>query len=121
MNDIGLHLLHFYCTFFFLKKDQGKPLKPKFYRRFVDNVIGRRLKNMHDSLFENFNNYNEKIKFTIGTVQILEIPRYSNFFEHDITTTEVYCKANKIPVHFKSQIPKKVQKRCNKYRPISFM
>ena len=35
-----------------LEKDQVKPLKPKFYRRFVDDVIRRRLKNTHNSLFE---------------------------------------------------------------------
>ena len=43
-----------------------KSLKPKFYRRFVDNVISRQLKNMHDSLFENLNNH-EKIKFATET------------------------------------------------------
>ena len=36
-----------------LEKYQVKPLKLKFYCRFVDDVISRRLKNMHDSLFEN--------------------------------------------------------------------
>ena len=48
-----------------LEKDQVKPLKPKFYFRFVDDLISRRLKNTHDSLFENLNNYHEKIKFPI--------------------------------------------------------
>ena len=50
-----------------LEKDQAKPLKPKFYRRFVDDVISRRPKNTHDSLFEKLNNYREKINFTIET------------------------------------------------------
>ena len=36
-----------------LEKDQVKTLKSKFYRRLVDDVISRRLKNTHDSLFEN--------------------------------------------------------------------
>ena len=43
-----------------LEKDQVKSLKPKFYRRFVDDVVRRRLKNTHDSLFEKLNNYHEK-------------------------------------------------------------
>ena len=60
-----------------LEKDQVKPLKPKFYRRFVDDVISRRLKNMHDSLFEKVNNY-EKIKFTIET-NPKKNPRYLTF------------------------------------------
>ena len=49
-----------------LEKDQVKPRKPKFYHRFVSDVISRQLKKMHDSLFENLNNY-ENIKFTIET------------------------------------------------------
>lgn len=43
------------------KKDQVKPHKPKFYRRFVDEVISGRLKNTIDSLLENLNNYHKKI------------------------------------------------------------
>ena len=50
-----------------LEKDQVKPLKPKLYRRFVDDVISRRLKYTHDSLFKKLNNYHEKINFTIET------------------------------------------------------
>ena len=76
-----------------LEKDQVKPLKPKFYRRFVDDVVSRRLKNTHDSLFEKLNNYHEKINFTIETnpkkfldTQLL--------LENDIITTEVYQKVS---------------------------
>ena len=91
-----------------LEKDQVKPLKPKFYRRFVDDVISRRLKNMHDSLFEKVNNY-EKIKFTIETnpKKILDTRL---LFENDIIKTEVYGKANKFPVHWKLQIPKRYKR-----------
>ena len=47
-----------------LEKDQVKSLKPKFYCRFMDDVLSRQLKITHDSLFEKLNNY-EKIKFII--------------------------------------------------------
>ena len=50
-----------------LEKVQVKSLKPKFYRRLVDDVISRRLMNTHDSLLEKLNNYHEKINFTIET------------------------------------------------------
>ena len=50
-----------------LERDQVKPLKPKFYRRFLNNVRSRRLKNTHDLLFENLNNQDEKMTFTIET------------------------------------------------------
>ena len=52
-----------------LEKEQVKPLKPKFYCRFNDGVVGRQLKNTHYSLFENSNNHDEKIKFTIEANQ----------------------------------------------------
>ena len=83
-----------------LEKDQVKPLKPKFYRRFVDDVISRRLKNTHDSLFEKLNNYHEKINFTIETnpKKFLDTRL---LLENDIIKTEVYRKANKFPVHRK--------------------
>ena len=50
-----------------LEKDQVRPLKPKFYCRFLDDVISRRLRNTHDSLFEKLSSYYEKINFSIET------------------------------------------------------
>ena len=81
-----------------LEKDQGNPLKPKFYRRFVDDVISRRLKNTHDCLSENLNSYQEKIKFTTETnpKKFLDTRL---LLQNDIIKTEVYRKANKFPVH----------------------
>ena len=103
-----------------LEKDQIKPLKANFCCRFVDDVIGRRLKNTHDSLFENLSNHLEKIKFTIETNQ----QKFLNtriLSENDIITTAVCRKVNKFSLQWKSQIPKQVQKKCNKWRSISFM
>ena len=64
----------------------------------MDDVISRRLKNTHDSLFENLNNYDEKIKFQIETnpQKFLDTRL---LFENYIITTEVYHKTNKFPVH----------------------
>ena len=85
-----------------------KSLKPKFYRRFVDNVISRQLKNMHDSLFENLNNH-EKIKFTTETNPKKFLATW-HLLENDIIKPEVSHKANKL------QTPKKIQKKCDKNR-----
>ena len=94
-----------------LEKDQIVPLKPKCQRRFVDNLIIRRLK---------LNNIPEKIKFTIETnpqkfldTRLLLI--------NDIITTEIYRKAIKIPCTLEIANSEKVKKQCNKWRPISFM
>ena len=64
----------------------------------MDDVISKPLKNTHDSLFENLNNYHEKIKFQIETnpQKFLDTRL---LFENDIITTEVYHKTNKFPVH----------------------
>ena len=79
-----------------LEKDLVKPLKPKFYHSFVDDVIRRRLKNTPDSLFGNLNNYLEKIKFTIET-NLQKLLDTRLLLENDIMKTEVYRKANKFP------------------------
>ena len=39
------------------------PLKPIFYRRFVEDIINRRKKNVRDELFSKLNNYHCNIKF----------------------------------------------------------
>ena len=44
------------------KNDAVIPLKPIFYRRFVDDVINRRKKNVPDELFFKLNNYHRNIK-----------------------------------------------------------
>ena len=81
-----------------LETDQVKPLKPKFYRRFVNDMISRLLKNTHDSLFDNLNIYHEKIKFTIkANPQKFLDTRL--LLKNDIIKTEVYRKSNKFSVH----------------------
>ena len=63
----------------------------------------------HDSLFEKLNNYHEKINFSIKTnpKKFLDTRL---LFENDIIKTEVYRKANRFPVHLKSQIPKRYKR-----------
>ena len=81
-----------------LEKDQVKPLEPKFYRKFVDDVISRRQLNTVNSLSDNLKNYHEKTKFTIeANPQKFLDTRL--LLENDIIKTEVYRKANKFPVH----------------------
>ena len=72
----------------------------------MDDVITKRLENTHDSLFEKLNNYHEKYKFTIESNP--EKLLYTRLLlENDIIKTEVHRKANKVPVHWKLQIPKR--------------
>ena len=77
----------------------------------MDDVISRRRKNTHDSLFEKLNNYHEKINFIIETnpKKFLDTRL---LLENDNIKTEVYRKANKFPVHWKSQIPKRYKRNA---------
>ena len=48
-----------------MKMDIVLPLKPKFYRRFVDDTYRRRRKNEPDGLFSKMNSYHPNINLTI--------------------------------------------------------
>ena len=48
-----------------MENDIVIPLKPIFYRRFVDDIINCRKKNVLDELFFKLNNYQRNIKLTI--------------------------------------------------------
>ena len=74
-------------------------------------MTSRQVKNTHDSLFENLSNYHQKISFTIETNQ-KKLLDARLLLENDIIKTEVYRKANKFPVHWKSQIPKRYQRNA---------
>ena len=77
----------------------------------MNDAISRRLKNTHDSLFENLNNYHEKIKFTIETnpEKFLDTRL---LLENNIIKNEVYRKTNKLPVNLKLKIPKRCKRNA---------
>ena len=72
-----------------------------------------------NSLFDSLNNYHKKTSSQLKLIRKFVDTRL--LLENDIMKTKVYRKANEFPVHWKSQIPKKVQKKYKKWRPISFM
>ena len=41
------------------------PLKPKFYRRYVNDLFNGRNKNIEDIFFKRLNNYHQNTKLTI--------------------------------------------------------
>ena len=47
------------------EKDIVTPLKPIFYKRFVDDIYNRRKKGIHEKLYERVINYYPNIKLTI--------------------------------------------------------
>ena len=44
-----------------IKNEVVTPLKPKFYRRFVDDIFNRREKDVRDFLFNSLKNYNQNL------------------------------------------------------------
>ena len=75
-----------------------------------------RMKNTHDSMFENLSSCHEKSR-----LELEPIHKSSNFrllLVNDIITTEVYHKANKSPVHCKSQFSKWCKRNAIKGGPI---
>ena len=51
-----------------LEKERVMPLKPKFYKRYVDDTITKRKKNTDfDELFQNMNSHHPNIELTVET------------------------------------------------------
>ena len=48
-----------------MEDDVVEKYQPKFYKRYVDDIINRRKKNQVDLLFNDLNNYHHKIKLTL--------------------------------------------------------
>ena len=80
------------------------PIKPIFYKRYVDDTYVRRKKNTKDELFEKLNTYHENINFTIeeNSTKFLDtaITRHNSAI-----VTKVYKRSQKFPVHWSSKIP----------------
>ena len=48
-----------------MEEDIVAPIKPHFYKRYVDDTYIQRKKNEPDSLFEKLNSYHPNLNFTI--------------------------------------------------------
>ena len=75
-----------------------EPTKPKFYKRFADDIVNKRYKDQQDNLFQALSSNHPKIKYTIEAdpdkfldTKIIQ--------ENGIVTTEVNRKDRKLPVH----------------------
>ena len=92
----------------FMKKMERNvviPLKPTFYKRFVDDIYRGRKRNEPDKLFDKMNSCHPNIKLTIEIIpkKFLDtkILRISNQFH-----CFMYQKENKKPIHWNSAVPK---------------
>ena len=60
---ISVVLSNIFCVK--MKFNVVKPLKPKLYKRYVDDIYSKRIKGQPDKLFEKLNNYHSNIKLAI--------------------------------------------------------
>ena len=91
-----------------VEKERVVPLKPKFYKRYVDDTITKRKKNTDiDELFQNMNSHHPNIKLTVETnpTRFLETASSKNL--DGSVTTKVFRKPVKLPTFWNSQIPKR--------------
>ena len=91
------------------EKDIVTPLKPIFYKRFVDDIYTRRKKGIHDKLYERLNNYHPNIKLTIeiNPNKFLDTEIIDN---KGVIEMKAYRKITKLPVPWASNIPKRYKR-----------
>ena len=93
--------------------DVVKPIKPKLYKRYVDDVYSKRIKNQSDKLFEKLNNYhpnmhpNMKLTLEVNPSKSLNT---EIMIKNVIIETSVVVKESKIPNHWSSAVPKKYKR-----------
>ena len=84
------------------------PLKPTFYKRYVDDTITKRKKNTDvDELLQNMYSHHPNIKLAVETNPTRSLDRaFSKSLDGSITT-KVFRKPGKLPTFWNSQIPKR--------------
>ena len=93
-------------------EDVVKPLKPIFYKRYVDDTYVKRKRNEANTLFDELNSYHPNIKFTLEQnpkrfldTQIIK--------ENNRVKTQVFVKKSMCPVHWSSKVPFRYKKNAN--------
>ena len=108
-GPISVVLSNIFCVK--MEFDVVQPLKPKLYKRYVDDIYSKRIKNQPDKLFEKLNNYHPNIKLTIK-VNPSKFLDTEIMIKSGITETAVVVKESKIPNHWSSADPKKYKRNA---------
>ena len=87
--------------------DVVKPLKPKIYKRYVDDIYSKRIKNPPEKL----NNYHPDIKLTIK-VNHSQFLDTEMVIKNGINEASTVVKESKIPNHWSSAVPKKYKRNA---------
>ena len=76
--------------------DVVKPLKPKFNKRYVDDIYSKRIQNQPDKLV--------KLTIEVNPSKFLDT---EIMIKNGIIETSLVVKESKIPNHWSSAVPKK--------------
>ena len=87
------------------------PSKPKFYKRFVDDIINRRKSNQPDELFQKLNSNHPNVRYTIE-IKPEKFLDTKIVYNNDSITTEVKRNERKLPVHWSSKVPKRYKRNA---------
>ena len=87
------------------------PRERSFYKRYVDDIITKRNKEVPDNLFEYLNNYHERIKLTLEVNPTRFLDTKIILSEQECKT-EVFRKENKITPHWSTSVPKRFKRNA---------
>ena len=96
-----------------IETDVVVPLRPIFYKRYMDDIYNRRQKNTVDNLYDGLNNYHPKLKLTTETnvLRFLDIEIIHN---NGMTETRVHRKKTKLSTPWISNISKRYKRNTIK-------
>ena len=94
-----------------IELDVVKPLKPKLYKRYVDDIYSKQFKNQPEKLFQKLNNYHPNTKLTID-LKPSKFLDMQIMIKNGIFETFVVVKESKIPNHWPSAVPKKYKRNA---------
>ena len=87
-----------------MEKDKVKPSKPSFYKRYIDDIISKRVISQSDDLYDALNSYHPNIKLT-AVPNPTEFLDTSLVISNGLISTKVFTKKGKLPTPWKSRVP----------------
>ena len=102
-GPISVVLSNIFCVK--MEFDVVKPLKPKLYKRYVNDIHSKRIKNQPDKIFDKLNNHHPNIKLTIE-INPSKFLDTEIMIKNSIIETSVVIKESKIPHHWSSAVSK---------------
>ena len=97
VDPISVVLSNIFCVK--MENEVVKPLKPNLYKRYVNDICSKRIKNEPDKLFEKLNTYHPNIKLTME-VNPSKFLNTEIMIKNGIIETSVVVKESKIPNHW---------------------